>query len=149
VAGSPTVSTSAHAGDTADSVTVTAVTTYTMLGVQKTDLQKLVDANVTNQIDKGRQVILDDGVANAKFTQANPATATGANVTVAAQSVAGPQLDAKKLKTTLAGKKAGDVKTFVKQTPGVTSVDVKFGPFWVNTVPKKADKVTISIVKGT
>lgn len=148
VAGDPKTTSSAKAGDAADSVTVTAVTAYTMLGVQKADLQKLVTDNVNGQIDKVRQVILDDGVANATFTQANPATATGANVAMEAKSIAGPQLDAAKLKTQLAGKKVGDVKAFIKKTPGVTDVDVKLSPFWVSIVPKNAEKVTIHIVKA-
>lgn len=147
-AGDPQVSSNAKAGDTADSVTVTAITTYTMLGVQKSDLQKLVIANVDGQLDKGKQVILDDGVANATYTQANPATATGANVAMAAESLAGPHLDVAQLKTQLVGKKSGDIKSFIRQTPGVTSVDVKFSPAWVSVVPKDTQKVTITIVKA-
>jgi hypothetical protein len=147
LAGTPQVTTSAQAGAAADNVTVTAVTTYTMLGVKKSDLQTLVRNNVDGQLDKGKQVILDDGVANASFTQANPGTANGASVSMSAKSQAGPQLDAASLKTQLSGKKSGDVKNLIKQTPGVTDVDVKFSPAWVGSVPK-ASKVTINIVKA-
>lgn len=148
VPGTPAVTTSAKAGDAADNVTVTSVTTYTMLGVQKSDLKTIVDNNVNGQLDKGKQVILDDGVANAKFTEANPATDSGAAVSMSVQSQVGPDLHVDQLKAQLAGKKSGDVKSYIKATPGVTSVDVHFGPFWVNTVPKKASKVTINIVKS-
>jgi len=147
-AGTPQVTTSAKAGDTADNVTVTAVTTYTMLAVQKSDIQKLVDANVSSQIDKGKQVILDDGVANATFTEANPPGATSAIVAMEAKSVAGPELNLTTLKKQLVGKKAGDVKNYLKQTPGVTNVDVKYSPFWVSVVPKNASKTTITITKA-
>jgi hypothetical protein len=41
------------------------------------------------------------------------------------------------------------VKGFIKQTPGVTDVDVKYSPFWVGTVPKNAGKVIIKIVKAS
>lgn len=146
--GTPQVTTSAKAGDQADTVTVTAVTAYTMLGVQKTDLQKLVDANVNQQIDKGKQVILDDGVANAEFTEDNPATSTGASVAMRTKSVAGPHLDEASLKPQLVGKKSGDIKRYIKQTPGVTSVEVHFSPFWVSVVPKNTSKTTIHIVKA-
>lgn len=148
LAGSPAVTTSAKAGDAVDNVTVTAVTTYTMLGVQKSDLKKLVENNVNGQLDKGKQVILDDGVANADFTAQSPATATGASVSMEAKSEVGPDLHADQLKTQLAGKKAGDVKSYLKQTPGVTDVDVHYSPFWVNSVPAKSSKVTIKIVKA-
>jgi hypothetical protein len=145
--GVPQVTTSAKAGDAVDTVTVTSVTTYTMLGINKADLKSLVVSNVNSQLDKGRQVILDDGVANAKFTEANPASSTGAAVAVAVKSLAGPQLDALKLKAALAGKKTGDVKSYIGQTPGVTNVAVKYSPFWVGSVPKNASKVTIIIDK--
>ena len=146
--GTPQVNSSAKAGDAADSVSVTAVTTYTMLGVHKSDLQALVVANVNGQLDKGKQVILDDGVANAKFTTDNPATATGATVAMAAKSVAGPHLDVTQLKKQVAGMKRGDVKNFIKQTPGVTDVEVHFSPVWVSIVPKNTSKITIDITKA-
>jgi hypothetical protein len=148
LAGSPQVTSSAQAGATADNVTITAVTNYSMLGVQKSDLQSLVTDNVEGQLDKGKQVILDDGIANATFTESVAATATGANVSVQTKSLAGPQLNVAQLKTKLAGKKAGDVKSYIKQTPGVTDVEVKLGPFWVGSVPSKASHVTINIVKA-
>jgi len=148
LAGTPQVTTSAQAGATADNVTVTAVTTYTMLGVKKSDLQTLVKKNVEGQLDKGKQVILDDGVANAEFSQANPGTTDGANVSMSTKSLAGPQLNVDKLKQQLAGKKSGDVKSYIKQTPGVTDVTVKYSPFWVSKVPGKSSKVTINITKS-
>lgn len=148
LAGDPQVTTSAKAGDTADNVTVTAVTTYTMLGVHKSDLQTLVDAAVTNQLDKGKQVILDDGVNNATFSEQTTGTPGGATVAMQTKSLAGPQIDVASLKKQLAGKKSGDVKSLIKQTPGVTSVDVHFSPFWVSSVPKNTSKLTIQIDKS-
>ena len=149
VAGDPQVTTSAQAGSAADNVTVTAVTTYTMLGVKKSDLKTLVVNNVNGQLDKGKQVILDDGVNNASFTEPSPATATGAQVSMQTKSVAGPDLNVANLKKQLAGKKSGDVKNIVGQTPGVTNVSVKFSPFWVNSVPKHSSKVKIVITKAS
>ena len=102
-------------------MTVTAVTTYTMLGVKKSDLQTLVQKNVEGQLDKGKQVILDDGVANAQFAEANPGTTDTATVAMSVKSQAGPQLNTANLKTQLAGMKSGDVQSYVKQTPGVTT----------------------------
>jgi hypothetical protein len=147
LAGTPSVTSSAKAGDTADTVTVTAVTTYTMLGVQKSDLRSLVEANVNKQLDKGKQVILDDGVANAKFSESSAGTTTGAVVAMSAKSEAGPHLSVDQLKTQVMGLKSGDIQKLIKQTPGVTDVQVKFSPFWVGSVPKKASKVTIVLDK--
>jgi hypothetical protein len=148
VAGDPQVTTSAKAGDQADTVTVTEVISYTMLGVQQSDIKQLVVANVTDKLDKGKQSILDDGVAKANFTAQSPATAAAATVTMQAKSVAGPKLDATALKKEVAGKKSGDIKKLIKETPGVTDVQVKYSPFWVTATPKNADKITIQIDKS-
>jgi len=149
LAGTPQVTNSVQAGTPASNVTVTSATTYTMLGVSKSNLQTLVLANVNGQLDKGKQVVLDDGVANAQFSENTSGTATNATVNMSTTSLAGPQLNAASLKTQLAGMKSGDVQSYIKQTPGVTSVTVKFSPFWVSSVPKKATKVTISIEKAS
>lgn len=148
LAGDPQITTSAKAGDAADTVTVTEAISYTMLGVKHSDLKALVVENVTGQLDKGKQVILDDGVANAKFSQATPATTTNASVAMQAKSVAGPQINIADLKKQIAGKKSGDIKDMIKQTPGVTAVDVKYSPFWVSSTPKKPAKITVQLVKA-
>jgi len=148
LASAPQITSSAQAGTAADTVTVTGVTTYTMLGVKTADLKTLVDANVTMQLEKGRQVILDDGVANAIFSEQNPATATSASVSMTTQSVAGPQLDVAAIKKEIVGMKAGDIQALIKQTPGVTDVNVKLSPFWVSSVPSNSKKVTVQIDKS-
>lgn len=147
VAGDPQVTSSAQAGDMADTVTVTEVITYTMLGVKQSDLATLVKANVNSQIDKGKQSILDDGVAKASFTTLVQPTPTAASVHMHAKSVAGPQLDSEVLKKQVAGKKSGDIKSLIRQTPGVTDVEVHYRPFWVTATPKDANKITIQIDK--
>ncbi|MFZ1248767.1 MAG: hypothetical protein WAQ24_00395 [Candidatus Saccharimonadales bacterium] len=149
LAGDPQVSTSAKAGDTADTVTVTSAVTYTMLGLKQADLQTLVVANVKKQINQGKQKILDDGVAAAVFTQQAPGTPSTAVVAVQAQSVAGPEINAEVLKKQVAGKRAGDIKSAISSLPGVTEVQVKYSPFWVSTAPKDTKKITIIIAKPT
>lgn len=148
LAGNPQITSSAQAGATADTVTVTEAITYNMLGVKQADLKTLVDNNVTGQLDTGKQIILNDGVANAKFSQQNPATTTGAAVAMQVTSVAGPQINIAQLKSQIAGKKSGDIQNLLKQTPGVTSVDIKYSPFWVSSTPKKLNKITILLYKS-
>ena len=148
LAGDPVVTTSAKAGDAADTVTVTSVTTYTMLGVKESDLASLVDASVTKQLDKGRQSILDDGVAKATITPQSAATATSAALTVHTKSVVGPQIDADAIKKQILGKKSGDISSLIKQTPGVTDVTVKYSPFWVGKTPSNPNKVTVQVDKA-
>jgi len=148
LAGSPQTSSNVPVGTQASSVTVTVTNTYTMMGVQKSDLQTLVDNNVNGQIDKGKQVILSDGVATAQFGEANQGTPTNAQVAMTAISVAGPQINTTTLKKQLGGMEAGSAENYIKQTPGVTSVTVKLSPFWVTSVPKNTSKVTINLEKA-
>jgi hypothetical protein len=148
VTGEPQATTSAKVGDAADSVSVTEVITYTMLGVKRSDLKTLVTTNVNSKIDKDRQSILDDGVAKAKITITSAATPTGANITFSAKSVAGPQIDEANVKQQVAGKKTGEIKTLLKQTPGVTEVEVSYSPFWVSSVPTNVEKITVELKKS-
>ena len=146
--GTPQVSSSVQAGTAASNVTVTSETSYSMLGVNATDLKTLVDSNVNSRIDKGKQVILSDGVSSAQFAEANPGTATSATVAMTTKSLAGPQINTNSLKSQLVGMKSQDVQSYLKQTPGVTNVSVKYSPFWVDAIPKNAKKVTITVEKA-
>lgn len=148
IAGDPTTTASAKVGDAADTVTVTQVISYTMLGVKPSDLKELVVANVNKQIDKSKQVILDDGVAKVKFTQANAGSATAASVAISTKSIAGPDIDTEALRTQVAGKKSGEIKSQIGSLPGVTSVEVSYSPFWVHSTPKNDSKITVQIDKA-
>ena len=147
VVGDQQVTTSANVGDQADALTVTSVVPYTMLGIQQSDLRKLVDASVGSQIDKGKQKILDDGIAKAQYTLQDTASATSAIVNAKIESVAGPELDVALLKKQVAGKKSGDIRPAIDALPGVTDVKVSYSPFWVTKAPTNTSKITINIAK--
>ncbi|MEO8105489.1 MAG: hypothetical protein ABI602_04100 [Candidatus Saccharibacteria bacterium] len=147
-AGTPVVTSSASAGSTVDTVTVTQVTTYTMLGAKQADLKTLIDNDVKKQIDTSKQSILSEGLADAKY-KVNSATTTGAQVALQTIATAGPDLNVADIKQQSAGKKGGDIKRLLQATPGVTDVNVKLSPFWVQSVPKKITKITVTIAKPT
>ncbi|QQS18663.1 hypothetical protein IPL68_01050 [Candidatus Saccharibacteria bacterium] len=149
LAGEQQVTPSASPGEPADMLTVTAVVPYSLLGIKQLDLQTLVVANVKEQIDTKKQKILDNGVEKAVFTQQTPGSATNAVVSVRVESVAGPELKVDELKKQVAGKKANDIKQTIGTLPGVTDVQVSYGPFWVSAAPKDTTKITITIAKPT
>lgn len=148
VATTPVVTTSAKVGEVANTVTVTEQVTYSMYGVKKTDLQKVVAANVKSQIDTSKQSILNDGLAKANYN-VESSSATGAQVTMTTTATVGPDLDTATIKQDAIGKKSGEVKSDLEGQPGVKSVTVKLSPFWVGTVPNKEDKITVIIAKPT
>lgn len=149
LAGEQQVTPSANPGETADIVTVSAVVPYSMLGIKQLDLQALIVANVNEQIDSNKQKILEDGIAKSVFTQQTPGSATTAVVSVRVESLAGPEINADELKEQVAGMKANEIKETIGALPGVTDVQVSYGPFWVSTAPKDTTKISITVVKPT
>ena len=147
-AGTPSTSTSANVGDQANNVTVTQTTTYTMMGVHSSDLQTLLNSNINSQIDTSKQSIQNNGFDKASFNVLNQ-SATGAQLTMQATATIGPKFDLASLKSQVAGKKTGDVKSIIGGNPGVTNVQVHLSPFWVGSVPNKTSKITITFQKSS
>ncbi len=145
-AGTPAVTTSASVGQVADNVTVTEIVTYTMFGVRESDLTALIDNSVKTQIDPSKQTILSRGLDKAKFSVTNAST-TGAQIAMSTVATAGPDLDKETIKKDAAGQHPGEIKDSLKNRPGVKNVSVKLSPFWVSTVPKKTDRIVITIAE--
>jgi hypothetical protein len=145
--GDPAVTTSVNAGDKADNVTVTQVTTYTMLGVKQADIQSLAANAAKKSINPAKQSILSYGLDNAKFALQSLDADNGATVTVETTVVAGPQLNVATIKKQVAGKKAGNASEIIKANPGVKDVKVTYSPFWVGSIPTNTAKITVTIEK--
>jgi hypothetical protein len=145
-AGTPTITTSANVGDTADTVTVTQAITYTMLGAKQTDLDILIASSLSGQFNPHQQAILDDGL-NAATVTVTDNNSPAVKATFQAVATVGPSISAGDVKRQASGKKIGDVKTMINGIPGVTKVDVQLSPFWVSTVPTNPTKVTVTINK--
>jgi len=140
--GNPVVTTSANAGDKADSVTVTEVITYTMLGAKQADLKKVIANAVNDKIDTKKQSITDYGLGKASFNTQNPSSGA---VAMSVTAIAGPDLKIAALKDQVAGKKSGDAKGIIKGNPGVTDVTITYSPFWVTSIPGNTGKITLTI----
>jgi hypothetical protein len=146
--GTPTSTNSANVGTAASSVTVTETVTYTMFGVHKSDLQTLVNNDVDNQINTSKQSILSDGLDNAAFSVQNSSN-TSAQLSMTTVAEAGPELDVSTIQQEVAGKKSADAQAAIESNPDVTGVTVKLSPFFVDTVPTKTNKITVTIAKPT
>jgi hypothetical protein len=143
---SPEVTPSVSVGTEADVVTVTQKTTYTMLGAKQDDLKKIITEQVNKKIDKNKQNIIEYGLADADFkTQSQQGDST--LVTMNATAIAGSDLNVAEITKQVAGKKSNDAKEIIGAYPGVTQVTVKYSPFWVSSIPKKASKITVMVEK--
>jgi len=143
----PAVTSSSQVGDQAADVTVTAITTYGMLGVKQADLSTLVKKSVDGQIDKSKQVILDDGVVNASFVLVTRKDSNNATMTMQATATAGPQLDAKAIANSIKGMAKPDAQKLILARPGIKDVTITYSPFWVFSTPKAAKKITVKFEK--
>ncbi len=142
----PEITTSVNAGTQADSVTVTQKVTYSMLGAQQSDLEKLITTLVEKDIDPERQTVLDTGLNKATFgLQSQQNDSAQVVVSMRAVSLAGPELDEAAIKESAAGKKGGEVREALLEYPGVTDVEVTYSPFWVSAVPSNVNKITVEI----
>lgn len=130
----------------ANEVIVSVETTYSMLGVKKDDLKKLVEAHAVKDanVDIAKQSILDDGLTKATY-QLGESKANITKVTVKTDIVSGPQIDREAIKKEIAGKKSGEAENLLKARPGIKEVRVDTSPFWNAKVPKKTDKINLVI----
>ena len=145
--GATTTSASPTLGSVGNNVTVTESIIYTMLGVQQSYLDTLVNKNINSQINDVQQTIIDNGVKSAQYTSVQ-ANATTAQVTMQDTGYVGANLNKQDIKGQIAGKKTADVKSIINAYPGVNNVIVKLFPFWVNSVPNNQNKIVINITKS-
>lgn len=142
-ASEPLVTASPNVGDEAAEVTVTVAVTYSQTGAQKEGVTKLVEADITKQIDPEAQKILDNGVDKAVLKLAGKTPAGELTVTLQTTAVAGVQQNVDDIKKSVTNKKKGEVQEIIKQRPGVEDVTVEFSPFWVYKTPRSENRITI------
>ena len=124
---------------------LTAETTYTLVGVKRSQLKANFDAYLKTQLTgKQDQKIYDSGDGSVSFSQFTPVEG-GYNAKVTAQAQVGPKIDEKALKTQLVGKRVGEIQQELETISGIEDVKTSLSPFWVTTAPG-ADKITIKFV---
>ncbi|CAN5677417.1 hypothetical protein BH23PAT1_BH23PAT1_1860 [soil metagenome] len=144
---SPEITSSPNVGDEANEVTITSTITYSMFGVKEDDLNKLVEVSVEGEIDKDKQTILDYGIDKASF-KVDGSDANTARLTMQVQVEAGPQLDKDSIKQEILGKKKNEATELIQSRPGIKQVEVSYSPFWVSSVPKNPEKISVTFESG-
>ncbi len=146
--GTPSITPSATVGSAANTVTVTENITYSMYGIYKSQLEKLIATSLNGQINSKSQSILNYGLSSANIgvnTQNNKT----AQITLDTTAVIGPNLNITNIKKEVAGKKVGTIKSIISANPNVTSVNISFSPFWVSSAPSNLSKINVIIAKPT
>jgi hypothetical protein len=130
--------------DEASAANLVLKITYTVLAVRQSEYQSLIRAQELKQIGAQNQ-IYDDGLAAAQVT-ATPAGAGGRQTFhLTTEAYGGAKLDTKAIAASLRGKRYGDAHDLASKLPGVTRVDLDLHPGWATSVPRRTDKITITI----
>ncbi len=132
----------------ANEAVVTVNATYSMLGIKKSDLRQIVEAQAyKNGVDKDRQSIIKDGIDGAVY-KIGATTKTSTSINVSVNVEAGPQLDHQRIKDEIKGKKSGEAEQIMLKWPGIKEARVETSPFWNSKIPGNTNRITIT-VNGT
>jgi len=142
-AGNPSSTPALGAESSTGKATLTVKTTYSMVGIAKSELQAFLKDVLTKQIaDNSGQRIYSDGVDKVTLSGYNgdnqPAT-----VNIATSGKVGPDINESSIKNQVKGLHYGDVQSLISKINGVSNVDVKFSYFWVNTIPNDTSKIGV------
>lgn len=128
--------------EAAGKASVSVEITYTLVGVDNSDLGDVINAQIKDQIDSGKQKVYENGANDVKFSDF-AATRNGYTVTIKTTAHVGPVINEDDVKKQVTGKKAEEIKATLKQTNGVSDVEVNMSPFWVSSAPA-ADKIKVN-----
>lgn len=124
---------------------LTQETTYVMTGVAKGQLNSYLDSAFKKTMtNKDEQKIYDNGAGTVKFADFKQGDAEQAGTaTLTAVAQIGPKIDDKEIKDQVKGKRFGEIEGDLKAIDGVSDVEVKLSPFWVQGVPDDINKISI------
>lgn len=133
-------------GQQADSkAKLTQDTSYSIVGVAKAQLNAYLTSAFEGTLsNKSQQKVYDNGVSTVKFAdfKQNDGDQAGV-VTMTAVAQVGPKIDDNEVKQEVKGKRYGEIAGDLRAIDGVSDVDVKLSPFWVQGVPNDVNKITV------
>lgn len=133
-------------GQQADSkAKLTQDTSYSIMGIAKAQLSAYLTSAFEGTLSsKNQQKIYDNGISTVKFAdfKQNDGDQAGV-VTMTAVAQVGPKIDDNEIKQEVKGKRYGEIAGDLRAIDGVSDVDVKLSPFWVQGVPNDVNKITV------
>lgn len=129
-------------GEEAKSATLSAETTYTMVAMTKTDLDKVLTVDMlAAQDNPDTMKVYKTGSASIEFSNYAEA-AEGVTVQYKTTGQVGPKVEESDVAKSAVGKRAGEIQQELEAMDGISAAEVKFSPFWVSTAPKE-EKITV------
>lgn len=137
---------SPNVGDTAKRGKLTLETTYTLIGLQRTDIKQVLAASLKDTLsNKPNQSTISDGSDNVQFKLFQKVNDGAFTVSMTTTGYIGTTINASDITKQIMGKHYGDIEQITNQIPGVNKVDIKFSPFWVNQVPTDPKKIDVKL----
>jgi hypothetical protein len=131
-------------GQEANEGKLTAQVAYTLLAITNEDLKVANETAITKEMDnKDQQQVYKDGVDDSQFEKVK-LNGTNGIYKITALGQFGPKFDTSTVAEEVAGKKVGEVRSYIQDLPGVKSTDIKISPFWSSKTPS-ADKIEIKL----
>lgn len=122
---------------------LTSKVTYRLNGIEKSELEAYLTEVLKKQMqDQTTQKVYKTGADKATMNDFNR-QGDRATVRLVATGHIGPVIDETEVKEKVAGKRFGDIQGELSQIDGVSDVKVDFSFFWVRTVPKDIDRITV------
>jgi hypothetical protein len=143
--GDPAVTSTPAVNQPASTATVNIKITYSVIAVQKNNLEQIVTDELNKKIDKNKEKLSDKDVLSGLTitVQNQQPNSPNATLNLTKDTTAVPIIDEDNVKAAIKGKKENQIKEFLTAYPGVKDVNVKFSPFWVSSAPGKTSKIKI------
>lgn len=138
-------------GEQASRAKITQETTYTLTGVDRTDIDAILKTAIDDELrTKSDQQAYSYGNDSIVFQDYQRASDSVNSTQLVTTGFIGPKIDVDQLAKQLAGKRYGEIQAIVNNIPGVQNVTIDLSPFWVSRAPS-ADKIDIkfSVANGS
>ncbi|MGD8373457.1 MAG: hypothetical protein PVI21_01195 [Candidatus Woesebacteria bacterium] len=119
-------------------------TTYNLVGLARSDVKNILDDALNDALSgTSNQSVFNDGESDIRFQSYKKLSNGNYVVDMKTTGYIGATIDTAELAKQLTGKRYGEIEQIVNKLPGVTSVDIKFSPFWVASAPSDPNKISI------
>lgn len=122
---------------------LTGAVEYSLSAIEKREASIFLDAYFKQQIDgKANQQVHSNGVNKLSVTNVS-ANGNAYNATITTNGKIGPKVDESELKDYAKGKRYAEIRSHVEKIEGVSSADVSFSPFWVQSAPNDTNRIKV------
>lgn len=144
---SPVLGETVASGKTA---TLTVETKFTMYGVDSVRVSEFIEIKTKASVGGNDQKVYSTGVSdnddeNKAFIESFRETEGKYTAKLKTTTKTGPEVTDEMVLDKSLGRKIGEVQSLLKSINGVSSVNVETSFFWVSSVPKNINKVSVEI----